>query len=69
MSLQTCGKTIEEIEVLFSKDGPHPWNTKKGNSRLDHEIEAVVTAQAKGDARASIEKVIQEEKNALSEKV
>jgi len=38
---ETCGKTLEEIELLFSKDGPHPWNTKPGQSRLDAEIVAV----------------------------
>ncbi|KAH6614832.1 general substrate transporter [Boeremia exigua] len=45
---ETCGKTIEEIEVLFSDDGPHAWKTRKGSERLQHEIEGVATAQAKG---------------------
>jgi hypothetical protein len=45
---ETCGKTLEEIEFLFSKEGPHPWHTKKGGSRLEAEIERVVEAQAKG---------------------
>jgi hypothetical protein len=27
---------------MFSKDGPHPWNTHKGESRLEAEIEAVI---------------------------
>ncbi|KAF2745447.1 general substrate transporter [Sporormia fimetaria CBS 119925] len=62
---ETCGKTIEEIEVLFSKDGPKPWKTKKGHSRIDREVEVVANAQAKGEARASIERVIAEEKAAL----
>jgi len=39
---ETCGKTLEEIEVMFSKDGPKPWNTRKGESRLQAEIEAVI---------------------------
>ncbi|KAF2463201.1 general substrate transporter [Lindgomyces ingoldianus] len=64
---ETCGKTIEEIEILFSSEGPHPWNTKKGNSRIEREIEEVVNAQAKGEARASISKVIEEEKMAMAE--
>jgi hypothetical protein len=49
--------------VLFSKDGPHAWNTKKGHSRLDHEIQAVVDAKGKSEeARASISEVIEKEK-------
>jgi hypothetical protein len=55
---ETCGKTIEEIEVLFSDQGPRAWKTKKGSERLPEEINAVATAQAKGVARASIEDVI-----------
>jgi sugar porter (SP) family MFS transporter len=46
---ETCGKTLEEIELLFSPGGPHPWNTKKGDSRLVAEIEAVAARQKKGD--------------------
>jgi len=46
---ETCGKTLEEIEVLFGNNGPKPWNTRKGNSRLVAEIEAVV-ARKDGDA-------------------
>lgn len=38
---ETCGKTLEEIEILFGDDGPKPWKTKKGESRLAAEIEAV----------------------------
>ncbi|KAF2120482.1 general substrate transporter [Lophiotrema nucula] len=57
---ETCGKTLEEIEVLFSKDGPHPWNTRK-------EIEEVRRARTKGSidagqiARSSIEDVVAED--------
>jgi hypothetical protein len=36
---ETCGKTIEEIEEMFSKGGPYPWQTKKGHSKLDRMIE------------------------------
>ncbi|CZR54042.1 related to high-affinity glucose transporter [Phialocephala subalpina] len=39
---ETCGKTLEEIELMFSKGGPRPWNTKPGGSRLDAEIAAVI---------------------------
>lgn len=39
---ETCGKTIEEVEELFGEDGPKPWKTKKGESRLDAEIQAVI---------------------------
>ncbi|KAF2739894.1 general substrate transporter [Polyplosphaeria fusca] len=64
---ETCGKTIEEIEVMFSEEGPYAWKTKKGHSRLDREIEAVTNAQARDEARASISKVIEEEKHVLAE--
>lgn len=43
---ETCGKTLEEIEILFSAEGPRPWNTKPGGSRLDAEIEAVKDRKA-----------------------
>ncbi|KAL2001448.1 hypothetical protein VTN02DRAFT_1764 [Thermoascus thermophilus] len=36
---ETCGKTIEEIEEMFSKGGPWPWETRPGQSRLDARIE------------------------------
>ncbi|PKS10609.1 hypothetical protein jhhlp_002363 [Lomentospora prolificans] len=39
---ETCGKTIEEVEELFAEGGPRPWHTKKGESRLDAEIQAVI---------------------------
>ncbi|KAF4554648.1 High-affinity glucose transporter-like protein 1 [Elsinoe fawcettii] len=32
---ETANKSLEEIEILFSKDGPKPWRTKPGGSRLD----------------------------------
>lgn len=38
---ETCGKTIEEVEELFSPSGPKPWLTKPGNSKLDGLIEEV----------------------------
>lgn len=38
---ETCGKTIEEVEELFSDHGPKPWHTKPGQSKLDGLIEEV----------------------------
>jgi len=38
---ETAGKTLEEIEWMFSKEGPKAWHTRVGESRLDAEIEAV----------------------------
>ena len=35
---ETCGKTLEEIDLMFSKGGPRAWKTKPGGSRLDAEI-------------------------------
>jgi len=48
---------------MFSKEGPRPWRTKKGDSRITSEVEAVANAQSKGEARASIERVPQNEKH------
>lgn len=39
---ETCGKTLEEVELMFAKDGPSPWKTRKGESRLTAEIQAIV---------------------------
>ena len=38
---ETARKSLEEIEILFSKDGPRPWKTKPGQSLLDQKIEEV----------------------------
>ncbi|KAK4120502.1 general substrate transporter [Parathielavia appendiculata] len=46
---ETCGKTLEEIELLFAKDAPYAWTTRKGESRLAAEIEAVAARQKKGE--------------------
>ncbi|KAK0740152.1 hypothetical protein B0T18DRAFT_470711 [Schizothecium vesticola] len=43
----TCGKTLEEVEIMF-KDRPKPWKTRKGESRLQAEIEAVIARREKG---------------------
>ncbi|KAL8378041.1 hypothetical protein RB595_008641 [Gaeumannomyces hyphopodioides] len=45
---ETGGKTLEEIELMFSPQGPRPWKTRMGESRLDAEIEAVKTRKAEG---------------------
>lgn len=36
---ETCNKTLEEIEVMFSPGGPKPWHTKPGDSRLDRLVD------------------------------
>ncbi|RAR07032.1 high affinity glucose transporter [Stemphylium lycopersici] len=59
---ETCGKTLEEVEIMFSKNGPHAWRTKKGSDHIAQDMEHVATAQAKGDARASIERIAKKEK-------
>ncbi|KAJ5621002.1 hypothetical protein N7510_004986 [Penicillium lagena] len=38
---ETCGKTLEEIESRFSKEGSSVWKIPKGDSRLAREIEHV----------------------------
>ena len=38
---ETAGKSLEEIEILFSRGGPKPWHTKVGESRLDAEVQRV----------------------------
>lgn len=35
---ETCGKTLEEIELLFSHGSMKPWKTKPGDSLLDARI-------------------------------
>ncbi|RKU40200.1 hypothetical protein DL546_000898 [Coniochaeta pulveracea] len=44
---ETCGKTLEEIEIMFGSDGPRPWNTRRGESRLDAGIETARYGQRK----------------------
>ena len=36
---ETCNKSLEEIEEMFSRGGPRPWQTKPGHSRLDRLVE------------------------------
>ncbi|KAL6708429.1 hypothetical protein ACN47E_002692 [Coniothyrium glycines] len=59
---ETCGKTLEEIEFLFSHEGPHPWKTQKGSAHLAQDMNDIATAQAKGEARANIEKIAEAKK-------
>lgn len=55
---ETCGKTLEEVEAMFDRDGPLPWKTKKGESRLEAEIEAVMARKTHGEPEvAESEKV------------
>ena len=42
------GKTLEEIEILFSRNSPKPWKTKVGQSKLQEEIDNAVRAQSRG---------------------
>ncbi|KAI1820334.1 general substrate transporter [Xylaria intraflava] len=49
---ETCGKTIEEVELLFAKGAPPAWKTKKGGSRLDAEIQAVLERQNAGGGQS-----------------
>ncbi|KAI1082800.1 general substrate transporter [Whalleya microplaca] len=46
---ETCGKTIEEIELLFAKGAPLAWRTQKGGSRLDAQIQAVLERKERGE--------------------
>lgn len=52
---ETCGKTLEEVEIMFSREGPRPWKTRKGESRLDAEIQAVMEKQHEGHAETTVE--------------
>jgi len=45
---ETCGKTLEEIELLFREDRSKACKTKPGGSRIDTEIAAVIERKAGG---------------------
>ncbi|MCJ1236577.1 hypothetical protein MMC14_004558 [Varicellaria rhodocarpa] len=45
---ETANKSLEEIEVMFSKGSPKPWKTKVGESRLDAQITAIRERQKGG---------------------
>lgn len=46
---ETAQKSLEEIEMLFSKGGPRPWNTRPGDSMLDAKVAHVEELQQKGE--------------------
>ncbi|KAI4123562.1 MAG: hypothetical protein LQ338_005215, partial [Usnochroma carphineum] len=46
---ETARKSLEEIELLFSKGGPRPWKTKPGDSLLDAKIAQVQGLQQNGE--------------------
>ncbi len=62
---ETCGKTIEEIEVLFAKGAMPAWRTKKGGSRLDAEIQAVLERKERGED-VHIESHVDPEKSGIA---
>lgn len=45
---ETAGKTLEEIEILFSNGAPKPWLTKPGGSLLDERIREVQAGSKHG---------------------
>ncbi|KAJ5114151.1 sugar transporter [Penicillium angulare] len=49
---ETCGKTLEEVEIMFATGGPHAWQTGRGGSRFQQEVDFVVNSKRKemGDA-------------------
>jgi len=47
---ETAHKSLEEIEFLFSNDGPKPWHTKVGQSKLDENIRNRTTRGVPNDA-------------------
>ncbi len=60
---ETAQKMLEEIEVLFSKEGSKPWRTKPGDPRLDGEIRQVIEAKERGfSVDESVQRVEQEVK-------
>ena len=44
---ETAGKSLEEVETMFSKGGPRPWKTNVGHSALDARIAQVKEMQEK----------------------
>ncbi|TGJ78390.1 hypothetical protein E0Z10_g10370 [Xylaria hypoxylon] len=46
---ETCGKTIEEVSELFATGALPAWKTKKGGSRLEAEIQAVLERKRAGE--------------------
>ena len=52
---ETCGKTIEEVEEMFAEGGPWAWQTRKGESRLDAEIQAVIEKKKATEKEKAVE--------------
>jgi hypothetical protein len=42
---ETCGKTLEEVELPFARGAPAAWKTKPGGSRIEAAIEAVIARE------------------------
>lgn len=59
---ETAQKTLEEIEILFSPDGPKPWKTKPGDSRLDAEILNVLAEKERGMSTTEYVEKVRHEK-------
>jgi hypothetical protein len=54
---------LEEIEVLFDKDGPHPWQTHFGESKFAANLDLAKQARNRG---MSVQE-FNEEKNRLQQ--
>lgn len=46
-SSQTGRKSLEEVEEMFRKGGPRPWQTKLGESHLDERMAILEAEQRK----------------------
>ena len=47
---ETARKSLEEIEIMFSPEGPRPWKTRPGDSLLDGRIDALREMRQQGVA-------------------
>ena len=47
---ETARKSLEEIEIMFSPQGPRPWHTRPGDSLLDGRIDALRELRHQGVA-------------------
>lgn len=63
---ETCGKTIEEVELLFAEGAPKPWKTRPGHSRLDLEVAAAREKKARGVSAATFVDEVEEGKGSFS---
>ena len=53
--------------MLFSKDGPKPWHTHSGDSRLDAQIAEVVAAKQRGLSTSEYVEKVKEEQHENAE--